>query len=1371
METNQSQPVQLEMLKDGLSDGRLQRYVRAKALQREKERIRPRPEGAPVPLSPEQRGIWLHASQQPDLPIYNEPFTIHRHGSFDLGILEASVNEIVRRHEAWRSSFSSQGEQVIHDSVRVTLHFLDLSGLPPAERETEALRLATEDAQKPIPLHAAPLFRSLVVRMQADEHRLYLTFHHIIFDAISIYRIFVPELSEIYASFERGEGSPLPPPPLQYGDYAIWREQDAESPAVERQLADWHDQLSGELPILRLPQDRPRPAIASHRGSMECFHVPDELMEKLLRLSQERGVTLYTTLLAAFKVLLFRYSGQNDLIVGTATDARRRPELEFVMGYFIGTFAIRTQPASELCFSEYLAQTQGSLLRGLDASEVPFDRVVQEVNPKRNTSHHPIFQAFFSVPPPMPSFPEGWDLTEKDVAAGTSKFDLYLELSQRLDRTETRFFYSTDIWDASTIRRMAAHWLVLLESVCRNPETTLGMLSILTPEDTAALVGPGGWNDTSRAFPQKTLTALIEDQVFRTPHSIAAAFDNERWTYEELNSRAEAIAALLRTVGVTRGSTVAIVLDRSLNLLAALIAVLKTGAAYLPLDIETPGERLALCLADAKPAVILAELSTLEQVASTANTAVIVLGNRETQRSVATDALSAEPAQITNDLEDTAYSIYTSGTTGEPKAVEISHRSLVNLLAAMQTSPGFGPEDVFLAVTPISFDIAALELFLPLICGGMTVIASREEARDPYLLASAISSSGCTVMQATPATWRTLLLSGWDDAGWNNARPSSSRKSSRMLRVLCGGEALPWELANRLLATGAELWNMYGPTETTVWSLIHHVRVGAEKEEGLVSIGCPIANTTAYILDGHLQPLPIGVPGELFLGGVGLSKGYRGRPQQTADRFIEVQSVGGLRLYRTGDIAVRRKDRTIEVLGRTDNQVKVRGYRVELEAVEAAVLRHPHVAAAVARVWPEPTGGSRLSVYVVARDEALAPSLADMRSFLSSSLPDSMIPSDVIPLPTIPLTPHGKVDRARLPSPPASGTRAPRTTPSSRSPQEARLAAIWADLLGWQHVGLDDNFFDLGGHSLLVAALQQRIATGFGQRIPMAELFHSPTVRQQVELAQRLVKGEPALPPGVFALQPNGTGNGIFWVHYLNAKLAKAIGDEHPFLVVALTTEDFSSLGETPTLQSIAACLVRKILVTQSKEPYTIGGQCAGGILAYEIASQLQAAGHKVSLLVLLDAPNLSYARSQERLARKLSYPRYLLNRAARLGLRTSSAYIGELLHNRITGTLRTKSARTEMRVAQEMIEAAASDYEPERYEGKTLLVLASDRPPHRNYLAGWQAIVLHNLHTQYVDGHHREFLNLQNVRAIADGILSQLTSSTDDDGGSMGGM
>ena len=473
---------------DGMSDAKrrlLEQRLRGASAQASADPVVPRPPGAKVPLSAEQRRVWLHASQQPDLAIYNEPFTVRRYGSFNLKVLEASLNEILGRHEAWRTSFSAQGEEVIHPFVRVTLPFLDLSGLPEAQRESEALRLATADAQNPIPLDAVPLFRARVVRIKPDEHRLYLTFHHIVFDGVSIARIFTPELTAIYAAFEKGEPSPLPEPALQYADYSLWRERHLASPAVRQKLAYWLEHLSGELPVLRLPEDRPRPAVASHRGSMETFEFPYDLVKDLRELSSAQGVTLYITLLAAFKVLLFRYSAQNDLIVGSVTDARRRPELESVMGYFLDTFAIRTRPSADLRFSEYLSQTRDSALGGLAAAEVPFDRVVHEVNPKRSTSHHPIFQAFFSIRPPMPRIAEGWNLTQMDVTVGTTKFMLHLELGERpdfkADRIEARFLYNTDIWDGATIKRMSAHWLALLRSACENPEKTLGALSLLTP--------------------------------------------------------------------------------------------------------------------------------------------------------------------------------------------------------------------------------------------------------------------------------------------------------------------------------------------------------------------------------------------------------------------------------------------------------------------------------------------------------------------------------------------------------------------------------------------------------------------------------------------------------------------------------------------------------------------------------------------------------------------------------------------------------------------------------------------------------------------------------------------------------------------------
>jgi len=1309
--------------------------------------IHPRDPGAKIPLSAEQRRVWLHALQQPDLPVYNEPVTICKFGRFDLHILEASFNEILRRHEVWRTSFSPEGDQLVHTDVRFSLPLIDISGVPQAKREAEALRIATEDARAPISIQAFPLFRARVVRISENEHRLYITFHHIIFDGVSIERIFVPELSAIYTSLEAGRPLCPPVPAVQYADYAIWRESDVESPMVKQHFAWWIDQLSGELPTLHLPEDRARPALTDYRGSMERFRIPASLAESLRQLSHRQGVTLYMTLLAAFNALLFRYSGQNDFIVGSATDARRRPELENVMGYFIDTFVLRTRPTADLTFSQYLSQIRESVLGGLGAADVPFDQVVKVINPRRDPLRHPIFQVFFTMRPRTPHLAEGWGIAQTDVIVGASKFDLHLEVGDVSGAMDARFFYRTDVWDAPTIRRMTKHWLALLESIAQNPDMDLGSLGMLTPDEVALLLGADGWNDTGRPFPQRTLTSLFEEQVRRTPKSIAAAFGQDRWTYQDLNSRADFLASSLCGAGVIRGSVVALVLDRSLDMLASLIAVHKVGAAYLPIDIQLPSAGIEVLLRDANPSAVLTQRSLAHLVPSLAIRCLLVDTNNG-KPNVAVSFQNPAPGNP----DDTAYLIYTSGSTGAPKPVEIAQRSLVNLLVSMQTSPGFSHEDVLLAVTPISFDIAALELFLPLISGGRVVIASRGETQDSYLLARAIRRSHCTVMQATPATWRTLLLSGWSDAA-----VSSRNHGCKRLRVLCGGESMSDDLADRLLATGAELWNMYGPTETTIWSLIHCVQHRASHEKGPISVGRPINNTTAFIMDSRRQLLPVGIPGTLFLGGVGLAKGYLGKAQQTDERFMNVDSVGGLRLYNTGDIAVRRADGSIEILGRMDNCVKIRGYRVELEAVEAAILRHPRVAAAAVRAWPEPTGGLRLSAYVVPSDTAAPPALADIRSFLKRDLPDSMIPSDVIPLSSIPLTPNGKVDRARLPAPAA-----PEASPvlqRFRSPAEERLAAIWIDLLG-QAVGPEENFFDLGGHSVLMAVLQKRIHKDFGQLISLAELFHLPTVRQQAELIQKSASNDPPLPPGVLLLQPHGSGGRpVFWVDFMNAQLAREFGEGQSFFFVTLTADDVRSLGPSPTLEQVAGFHVRKIIATQAHDPYVIGGFCVGSILAYEIATQLKAKGHEVSLLVMLDAPNPSCFPLRSSLPDKFRELRYYIQRSRRIGPQKTWLYFRDRIRKRFAPIIGQKAGKTELRIAQELIETAAFSYRPQLYDGKVLLLLASEHSPKMDFVPAWQAVIPHDLHVQFVDTHHRDLMKGDTVRNVANTIADHLNA------------
>ena len=1302
------------------------------------ERVRRRSQDAPVPISVEQQRIWFHASASPEMPLYNEAITIHRRGSFDRKVFNAAFQEILKRHEAWRSSFLLVDDAIVqrvHPTPLIDLPFTDLSKLPAEERETEALRLATADAMQSLPLDGAALYRAQVVRLSPDEHRIYLTLHHIIFDGVSIYRIFMTELGTLYAALAAGQQVPYADPELQYGDYAIWRQQHQASRAVRRHLEFWKERLAGDLPVLNLPGDRARPAQTSYRGSMECFHLPGDLITALRGFSSAHRVTLYMSLLAAFKTLLFRYSGQQDLIVGGATDARIRPELEPLMGYFLNTFAIRTHPSAQKPFTQFLTEVRDSVLDALSAADVPFDQVVRAVHRQGDSRHHPIFQVFFSIEPPVEPFMEGWDLTQMDVVTGSAKFDLYLELDERPDHMAARFIYNTDLFDAATIRGMAEHWIVILNAVCHDPERSLGTLPLLTESELKSTTAAGGWNDTERPIPKGTLHHAIEEQARRSPNAVAAICGREQWTYARLIARTDTLALALKDRGVHRGSIVAVLLNRSLDLLAGLLAILKTGAAYLPLDPDVPKARLALSLGETEPVLVLTE-QDLRSKLSGVDLPMLI-----------TDSVTQEitdPFEGPEELggEDLAYVIHTSGSTGHPKAVEIRHVSLLNALCSFREQPGFSATDTMLAVTTVSFDIAALELFLPLLSGGRVVIADRQTAQDPSLLAAAIESFGCTTLQATPATWRALLASGWRGV----ARPAP-------LRALCGGEPLPRDLADRLLALPVELWNMYGPTETTIWSTLARVTAGS----GPVSIGKPIANTTAYLLDDRQQLLPVGVPGNLHLGGIGLAKGYRGRLDLTNERFVYPQSTGGSRLYNTGDLAVRRAGGTLECLGRTDNQVKIRGFRIELEAVEAAVSLHPEVQAAAAKAWPDPAGGMRLSLYVVGRGGP-PPDGAAVRNFLRNDLPEYMIPSDVIPLQAIPLTPNGKTNRAALPSP--VFTNAPPVSDQLSSETERKLASLWTELLRVVSVGADDNFFDLGGHSLLVAVLQRRITDTFGCPLSMAALFHSPTVRQQANLITAAL-ADTTLPPGLISLQSQRSGPAVFWLHPPPEiqDLAAAIGADRNFFGLTLTQTDLHAMGSEPGISDIAKRHVQTILSVQKQGPYILGGFCTGGILAFETAAQLQSGGHEVALLVLLDAQNPAFYRSVDSVAVELSKLTFHLRR--RLSGVPSEKTFRRRVLSRLKKILGSHPELTEMDICLQSTELAAYRYTPPTYLGDVLLLRPADRPSRVDFLPGWRATITGKLWAEDVPGHHEDLFNPVAAERIATEITSRLAVSS----------
>lgn len=1191
----------------------LEKYLRGELAQSPEQRksIEPRDPKSAVPLSFGQRQMWLLHQMTPDTPVYNECVTIHLPGPLNVDILGQSFNEIIRRHEAWRTNFSlvdGLPAQVIHAPFICKIPVKDVRALPEAEREAEALRLATEDARIPFDLAQGPLLRPLLIRLQDEAHRLFLTLHHIIFDGVAIYQVFLPELWAIYEAFLAGQPSPLPDPPIQYADYACWQAEQLKEDQLASHLAYWKQQLATIPAALELPTDRPRPPVQTYRGSMRPFALSEDLTDALKMMSRREGVTLYMTLLAAFNTLLYRYTGQDDLLIGTATAGRNRPELQKMMGYFLNTVVLRTDLSGNPSFRALLAREREVLASAVAHEDVPFEYLVKELQPERNLSANPLFQVLLTLEPPLPLLSSGWTLTQMDVTVGISKFDLSLELDDRPEGLIGRFEYNTDLFDTATIERMVAHWQTLLASIAENPTLSLHELDLLTEAEHVQIRDT--WNDTRAPYPDdRCLHSLFEDQVERTPDALAIVYENEQLTYRELNARANQLARYLCQVGVGPGVLVGLYMERSLFMVIGLLGILKAGGAYVPLDPSYPSERLSFMLEDAGISLLLTQhhLSTRMSLATLQCICLDTDAGKLSQQ----DSTNVENRTFSTNL---AYVIYTSGSTGRPKGVQIPHRAVVNFLISMRQRPGLTATDTLLAVTTLSFDIAALELFLPLIVGARLIVASSELVANGAALADALERFNVTVMQATPVTWRLLLAAGWH--------------GSPRLRIFCGGEALPLELARQLLPRSASLWNLYGPTETTIWSTVCKI----EPDDEVISIGRPIANTELYVLDKHFQPVPIGVPGELYIGGDGLAHGYLNRPELTSERFLShpLRSGSDAQLYRTGDLARYRPDGTIELLGRLDHQVKVRGFRIELGEIEAVLARHPAVREALVLARRDVPGEAQLVAYIVFGEQKSA-LVESLREYLRERLPAYMLPAAYVILEALPLTPNGKRDRNALPAPDRASHLAGETFAAPTLMIHYQLLQIWEELLSVDSIGIRDNFFYLGGHSLLAARLINRIEQVFQKKIPLATLFAGPTIEALADALQDEAHFSPvgetreskARVP-VVTIQAGGSRRPFFFLHgnwddnsFYCFSLARALGTDQPFYVLA--PYKFDGLTAAPTYQELAAAHVEAMRAVQPEGPYLLGGFCNGGVIAFEMAQQLRAQGQVVDLLALLE--------------------------------------------------------------------------------------------------------------------------------------------------------
>jgi amino acid adenylation domain-containing protein len=1025
-------------------------------------------------LSPslQQERLWFLEQFEGNNAAYNIAGGLRLRGRLNRHAVEASWREMIRRHEVLRSSFvNSDGNPrvVIHDAVDWNMEVRSLRDLPAGEREDALLKLAWSEAMRPFDLAKAPLVRVCLVEMDEQDHALISCVHHIAADGWSL-GIIIGEFEKLYPAFCDGLASPLPELPLQYVDYAKWHRDYLESPAAQPHLEHWKQQLRAPLSSTDLPFDRPRPPVMSFRGKRVLVDLPAQVLSAAQKFCAAENVTLFTVLLAAFDVLLFRYTGEPDVIVGTAGAGRTRPELESLIGLFINNLPLRADLSGDPTVRELLQRVRETTLSAFSHQDISFNHLIDAAQGAREVNRPPLFRVMFILQNFAPRDLQLKDLTVEllEFESGTSRFDLTVEVREKGQELRFSWEYNTDLFDDSTMARMQEHYRSLLEGMLNDPEKNISQLSMMTAAEQSELAESA--NASRAEYPSDLCVHdLFRQQVAPRPDALAVIFGAQRLTYQDLDRSSNRLANRLLAMGVGPGSLVGVCLDRSPHIPIALMAVLKVGGAYVPLDPQYPRERIEFMMEDSRASVLITEEHLLPSLPQRLSSLICMDRDRDLLNSQ-----SDLPPLHRVTATDLAYVIYTSGSTGKPKGVEITHRAVVNFLSSMRIEPGFLQEDRLLAVTTICFDIAGLEFYLPLTCGGTVVIAPRQAVTDGPALAQLLESCKITVMQATPVTWRLLLDSGWQ------GQPG--------LKILCGGEGFPRDLADRLLNTGAEVWNVYGPTETTIWSTVQRVHPGP----GAVPIGRPIANTQVYVLDRGNHPVPKGVTGELYIGGDGLARGYLNRPELTSERFVPNPFREGERLYRTGDLARFLSDGTLECLGRIDNQVKLRGFRIELGEIEAALEQQPDIRQAVVMVREDVPNDKCLTGYLVATAGS-ARDLKAIREALSARLPEYMVPSRWVFLDSFPLTPNRKVDRRALPAPEVNVNNSAAYVPPS-SDSEIQVAAIWERLLKQSRIGVNDNFFDLGGHSLVVVQLQNLLRKQFHQEISLVQLFQKPTV-------------------------------------------------------------------------------------------------------------------------------------------------------------------------------------------------------------------------------------------------------------------------------------
>jgi len=1032
--------------------------------------ILPRTKDGELPLSFAQQRLWFLDQLQPNSALYNIPMVLRLQGNLNQGALEQSLWSICDRHEVLRTNFvtiNGQPTQVIQ-TTRETISVVDLQDLPIQEQAEKTEQLKQKQATQPFDLAKESLIRITLVVLSETEHLLLVCMHHIISDGWSI-EVFIHELTTLYNAYAQNQPANLAPLPIQYADFAIWQRQWLQGDVLQTQLNYWQNQLADAPALLSLPTDHPRPAVQSFVGAYQEFSLSPALSQALTELSRKQGVTLFMTLLAAFDALLYRYTGSSDILVGTPIANRNRSEIEGLIGFFVNTLVLRTNLADNPSFSQLLTRVREVAMDAYAHQDLPFEMLVEALQPERDLSHTPLFQVAFVLQNTPKSEIEmtGLKVTDLPLENTTAKFDLTLAMVHTDNALNGVWEYNTDLFDSGTIERLAGHFVNLLAGIVANPQAQISQLPLLTEVEQQQLLIE--WNNTQVDYPEiKCIHQLFEEQVERTPDAVAVVFENQQLTYAELNGRANQLAHYLQKLGVKADTLVGICVERSLEMMVGLLGILKAGGAYLPLDPEYPQERLQFAIADAQLSLLLTQERLLNKLPECQARLILLEQVKEEINQNSQDNLTG--VVTANNL---ANLIYTSGSTGKPKGVMVEHRGLFNLAQAQIKTFNLDSDSRILQFASLNFDASIWEILMAM-GAGATLYLSKKDALMPGLpLMGLLKDYEITQITLPPSALAVLL----------------PEKLPKLQTIIVAGEACSEELIKQW-ATDRNFFNAYGPTETSVCATVEKWTDQTET----ITIGRPIANTQVYILDSDLQPVPIGVPGELHIGGMGLARGYLNRPELTQEKFIPnpFDKIGKSKLYKTGDLCRYLPDGKIEYLGRIDNQVKIRGFRVELGEIEALLNQNESVQGACVIAREDNPGDKRLVAYLVPQPEIIL-TINEIRQFLKAKLPDYMVPNAFVILEALPLTPNGKIDRRALPAPDLQG-KGDYIAP--RNPIEEKLAQIWAEVLKLERVSIEDNFFELGGHSLLATQVISRCQEAFEIALPLRYLFESPTIAQ-----------------------------------------------------------------------------------------------------------------------------------------------------------------------------------------------------------------------------------------------------------------------------------